>query len=97
VNQERIYQVLMGPHISEKASMAAEAGQVVFKVAPDATKTEIKTAVERLFDVKVLSVSVLNQKGKVKRTARGLGKRNGLRKAYVTLAEGQEIDFLDVE
>jgi large subunit ribosomal protein L23 len=87
----------MGPHISEKASLAAESGQVVFKVAPTATKVEIKAAVEQLFDVKVLSVSVLNQKGKVKRTARGLGKRNGLRKAYVTLAEGQEIDFLDVE
>ncbi|MCP5208641.1 MAG: 50S ribosomal protein L23 [Hahellaceae bacterium] len=97
MNQERVYQVLMGPHISEKASLAAESGQVVFKVAPTATKVEIKAAVEQLFDVKVLSVSVLNQKGKVKRTARGLGKRNGLRKAYVTLAEGQEIDFLDVE
>lgn len=97
MNQERIYQVLMGPHISEKASMVAESNQVVFKVAPDATKIEIKTAVEKLFEVKVVSVSVLNQKGKVKKTARGLGKRNGLRKAYVTLAEGQEIDFLDVE
>ena len=97
MNQERIYQVILGPHISEKASMAAEAGQVVFKVAPDATKPEIKAAVEQLFDVKVVSVSVLNQKGKLKRTMRGIGKRNGLRKAYVTLAEGQDIDFLDVE
>lgn len=97
MNQERIYKVLLGPHISEKASRAAEAGQVVFRVAPDATKPEIKAAVEQLFDVKVVSVSVLNQKGKVKRTVRGLGKRNGLRKAYVTLAEGQDIDFLDVE
>jgi len=97
MNQERIYQVILGPHISEKASMAAEAGQVVFKVAPDATKPEIKAAVEQLFDVKVVSVSVLNQKGKLKRTMRGVGKRNGLRKAYVTLAEGQDIDFLDVE
>lgn len=97
MNQERMYKVLMGPHISEKASMAAESGQVVFKVAPDATKVEIRQAVEQLFDVKVVSVSVLNQKGKLKRTMRGVGKRDSLRKAYVTLAEGQDIDFLDVE
>lgn len=97
MNQERIYKVLLGPHISEKATMAAEAGSVVFRVAADATKPEIKKAVEQLFDVKVEAVRVLNRKGKLKRTMRGMGKRSGLRKAYVRLAEGQDIDFQDVE
>lgn len=97
MNQERLYKVLLGPHISEKASIAAENGTIVFRIAPDATKVEVKTAVEKLFNVKVASVSVLNQKGKVKRTVRGLGKRSSLRKAYVRLAEGHEIDFLDIE
>jgi large subunit ribosomal protein L23 len=97
MNPERIYKVLVGPHVSEKASIAAESGQVVFKVSPDATKLEIKSAVEKLFNVDVLKVSVANIKGKTKRTARGLGKRNGVRKAYVRLGEGQEIDFVDVE
>jgi large subunit ribosomal protein L23 len=97
MNQERIYQVLLGPHVSEKASMVGEKGQVVFKVASDATKPEIKKAVEQLFNVTVEGVQVLNRKGKLKRTARGFGKRNDLRKAYVKLAEGQDIDFMDVE
>ncbi|MFE8072961.1 50S ribosomal protein L23 [Marinobacteraceae bacterium S3BR75-40.1] len=97
MNQERIYKVLLGPHISEKASIAGESDQVVFKVAPDATKPEIRKAVEQLFDVKVNGVQVLNRKGKTKRTMRGLGKRSGVRLAYVRLAEGQDIDFLDVE
>lgn len=97
MNQERIYKVLVGPHISEKASLAAEKGQVVFKVAPDATKPEIKKAVEALFNVKVTGVQVANIKGKTKRTVRGLGKKNDVRKAYVSLAEGQDIDFLAVE
>lgn len=97
MNQERIYKVLLGPHISEKATTASEAGSVVFRVASDATKPEIKKAVEQLFDVKVEAVRVLNRKGKLKRTARGMGKRSSLRKAYVRLAEGQDIDFQDVE
>ena len=97
MNQERIYQILLGPHVSEKASMVGEKGQVVFKVASDATKPEIKKAVEQLFNVTVKGVQVLNRKGKLKRTARGFGKRNDLRKAYVKLAEGQDIDFMDVE
>ena len=97
MNQERIYKVLLGPHVSEKASMVAESGQVVFRVAPDATKPEIKKAVEQLFDVKVEGVQVLNRKGKLKRTMRGVGKKKDIRKAYVRLAEGQDIDFLDVE
>jgi large subunit ribosomal protein L23 len=98
MNQERIYKVLLGPHISEKATVVADkSGQFVFRVAPDATKPEIKTAVEQLFEVKVRSVQVLNVKGKTKRTARGVGKRNDVRKAYVSLADGHDIDFADVE
>jgi large subunit ribosomal protein L23 len=85
----------MGPHISEKATIVAEGSQqVVFRVADTATKQEVKTAVEALFNVKVKGVNILNVKGKTKRTARGLGKRNDVRKAYVCLAEGSEIDFL---
>ncbi|QJD71541.1 50S ribosomal protein L23 [Marinobacterium sp. LSUCC0821] len=95
MNQERVYKVLLGPHISEKATIVAEdSQQVVFRVSSDATKPEIKTAVEQLFNVKVAAVNVLNAKGKTKRTQRGLGKRNDVRKAYVRLAEGSEIDFL---
>lgn len=95
MNPERIYKVLLGPHISEKATIVADgAQQVVFRVAPDATKPEIKRAVEELFNVKVEGVNVLNVKGKTKRTARGMGKRADVRKAYVRLADGSEIDFL---
>ncbi|SIS85868.1 50S ribosomal protein L23 [Neptunomonas antarctica] len=98
MNQERLYKVLLGPHISEKATIIADdAQQVVFRVAKDATKPEIKQAVEQLFNVKVSDVNVLNAKGKTKRTARGLGKRSDVRKAYVCLAAGSEIDFLGGE
>lgn len=98
MRQERIYQVLLGPHISEKATIVADGSQqVVFRVAKDATKPEIKQAVEELFNVKVKGVNVLNAKGKTKRTQRGLGKRSDVRKAYVALADGSEIDFLGGE
>ncbi|MBE9396940.1 50S ribosomal protein L23 [Pontibacterium sp. N1Y112] len=98
MNQERIFQVLLGPHISEKATIVAEGSQqVVFRVTKDATKPEIKKAVEELFDVKVKGVNIVNVKGKTKRTARGFGKRNDVRKAYVCLADGSEIDFLGGE
>ncbi|MGB0468768.1 MAG: 50S ribosomal protein L23 [Pontibacterium sp.] len=98
MNQERIFQVLLGPHISEKATIVAEGSQqVVFRVTKDATKPEVKQAVEDLFNVKVKGVNIVNVKGKTKRTARGLGKRNDVRKAYVCLAEGSEIDFLGGE
>jgi large subunit ribosomal protein L23 len=98
MNQERIYQVVFGPHISEKATIVAEDNsQYVFRVANNATKPEIKKAVEQLFEVKVESVRTLIQKGKTKRTARGMGKRNDIKKAYVRLAAGQEIDFLAAE
>jgi large subunit ribosomal protein L23 len=96
--RERIYKVIVAPQISEKATWVAEKyGQYVFRVAPDATKPEIKEAVEALFEVKVESVRVVNIKGKTKRTARGTGKRNDVRKAYVSLAPGQDIDFTDAE
>lgn len=94
MNQERLYKVLVGPVISEKASIAAEsANQIVFKVAKDADKREIKKAVESLFNVTVENVRVLNQKGKTKRTRYGLGKQGDVKKAYVRLAEGQDINF----
>lgn len=98
MNSERIYKVLRGPHVTEKAAMASEAGnKIVFKVATDADKREIKLAVEQLFDVKVESVRTVNVKGKTRRTRFGIGKRNDWKKAYVSLAEGQEIDFTVAE
>lgn len=98
MNQERIFKVLLGPHVSEKATGLAESkDQIVFKVDTTATKLEIKKAVEQLFNVKVESVSTLNVKGKTKRTVRGLGKRNDWKKAYVSLQPGQDIDFASAE
>ena len=98
MNQERLLTVLEGPHISEKATIVADGnGQYVFKVASDATKLEIKKAVEAMFSVTVETVRTLNQKGKTKRTKFGMGKRKGVKKAYVRLAAGQEIDFLNQE
>lgn len=94
MNQERILQVLVAPHVSEKAALVADSnGQHVFKVATTATKTEVKEAVESLFEVKVSHVRVLNVKGKQKRFGARLGSRNNWRKAYVTLAQGSDIDF----
>ncbi|MRI32975.1 50S ribosomal protein L23 [Endozoicomonas sp. OPT23] len=98
MNQERIYKVLLGPHISEKATVVAEEhGQYVFRVATDATKLEIKKAVELLFEVSVDAVRTSVVKGKTKRTKFGMGKRSNWKKAYVSLAQGQEIDFADAE
>lgn len=94
MSKERILQVLLTPHVSEKSSLVADAsGQHVFKVLPDANKAEIKQAVEELFEVKVAQVRVMNVKGKAKRFGQKLGKRSDWRKAYVKLAEGQDIDF----
>jgi len=94
MSKERLYKVILAPVVSEKATMAAElANQVVFKVVKDATKEEVRKAVELVFDVKVNAVQVLNVKGKTKRTRFGVGRRNDWKKAYVSLAEGQEIDF----
>ncbi len=98
MNQERIFKVLLGPHVSEKATVLADGqNQFVFKVDTTATKLEIKKAVEQLFNVKVKAVSTLNVKGKTKRTVRGLGKRNDWKKAYVSLQPGQDIDFASAE
>lgn len=98
MNQERIFKVLKAPHVSEKASMAADRNnQFVFKVAKDASKGEIKAAVETLWDVKVKDVNTLVVKGKNKRFGRSEGKRSDWKKAYVSLQEGFDIDFLGAE
>lgn len=98
MNLERLYKVLLGPVISEKSAVVADQGnQVVFKVTKDASKPEIKAAVEKLFNVSVQDVRVLNVKGKTKRTRFGMGQRSDWKKAYVRLAEGQEIDFAIAE
>ena len=94
MNAEHLYGVILAPHVSEKASNLADANnQAVFKVAVTATKPEIKKAIEKLFDVKVESIQVLNVKGKVKRNRYGQVKKPSWKKAYVRLQEGQDIDF----
>jgi large subunit ribosomal protein L23 len=94
VNEERLYQIILAPRISEKSSMVADKHQqFVFDVATDATKPEIKQAVEKMFEVEVASVQVVNAKGKVKRFGQTLGRRKDLKKAYVRLKPGQDIDF----
>jgi len=94
MNQERLFQILVGPHVSEKAAIVADQGnQYVFKVAVDATKPEIKKSVEQLFKVKVDAVRTLKVKGKVKRNRFGFSARPTWKKAYVRLAQGQDIDF----
>ena len=93
-NEHRLLSVLLGPVISEKATMVADKNeQVVFEVARDANKLEIKGAVEMLFKVEVESVQVVNRKGKAKRFGRFEGRRNHVKKAYVSLKPGQEINF----
>ena len=97
-HQERLMTVLQGPHFSEKSTRAAElSNQVVFKIRVDATKAEVRQAVELLFDVKVENVQVVNCRGKIKRFGQTLGKRADWKKAYVTLAEGHDIDFVGAE
>lgn len=97
MNQERIFKVVLAPHISEKATIIADAGQFVFKVAKDATKPEIKDAIESLFNVKVKSVQTSLMKGKTKRFGRHLGRRADWKKAYVSLQDGYDIDFMSYE
>ena len=95
MNEERLLKVLLAPHVSEKSNRIAERhNQVTFKVISDATKPEIKAAVELLFKVKVKGVTVLNVKGKRKRFGSMFGRRSDWRKAYVSLEAGHEIDFL---
>lgn len=93
-NQERLMNVLLAPQISEKATFIAEKNeQVVFQVVSDATKPEVKAAVELMFKVIVDSVQISNVKGKQKRFGRHLGRRSDWKKAFVCLAPGQEINF----
>jgi large subunit ribosomal protein L23 len=96
MNQERLMQVLLAPQISEKATYVADKyAQVIFRVAPDATKPEVKGAVELLFKVSVKSVQIANVKGKHKKFGRVMGRRKSWKKAYVCLNAGQEINFVD--
>lgn len=96
MNQDRLMKVLLAPIVSEKSTMIADKNnQVAFRVLQDATRAEVKAAVELLFKVQVDSVQVLNAKGKAKRFGRFEGRRRNVRKAYVNLAPGQEINFAE--
>lgn len=98
MSQERLMKVLLEPLVSEKSARLADAArQFVFKVVPDASKPEVRQAVELMFDVKVASVQLANVKGKVKRFGNRLGRRADWKKAYVTLQEGHDIDFMGAE
>jgi large subunit ribosomal protein L23 len=97
MNMERIYQIILAPHVSEKTTTAAEKDrQMVFKVREDATKPEIKTAVEKLFEVEVDTVQVINVRGKMK-YGKQTGKRANWKKAYVRLKPGHDIDFMGAQ
>ncbi len=93
MKQADLYDIIVSPVITEKATLASENNQVIFKVAPYATKPQIKEAVERLFSVKVKAVNTINRKGKVKRFRGVRGKQNDIKKAVVTLHEGSSIDI----
>ena len=94
MSTERNYDVLVGPLVTEKATMLSEHGQIAFRVRLDATKAEIRRAVEKLFDVKVTAVNTLRVKGKTKLFRGRRGRRSGYKKAIITLAEGQNVDYL---
>jgi large subunit ribosomal protein L23 len=97
MNEERIFQILKTPHISEKSALLGEeANQAVFQVSTDAKKAEIKAAVEQLFNVKVVNVRTANMKGKTKRQGLRRGKRSDWKKAYVSLEQGHEIDLASI-
>lgn len=94
MNKERLMTVLIQPHVSEKAAMVTEkANQYVFRVRGDASRAEVKQAVELMFEVKVKGINLLNKPGKTRRFRNVAGKRNGFKKAYVSLQDGQSIDF----
>ena len=93
MKEEQLYDVIRSPLVTEKSTMASEHSQVVFKVALSATKPEIKEAVERLFNVKVVAVNTLIRKGKTKRFKGVKGQQSDFKKAIVTLQEGQAIDI----
>jgi len=98
MQQERLMKLLLAPHVSEKSTLSAERNKhFVFKVARDASKSEIKHAVELMFDVKVSAVQVINVKGKRKRFGRTMGKRAGWKKAYVNLMPGYDIELLGAQ
>lgn len=98
MNQERLMNVLLAPHVSEKSTMVGDSSnQYVFKVLPDATKLEIRKAIETMFKVRVAGVQVVNVKGKRKRFGQSVGRRSDWKKAYIRLAEGDEIDLLGAE
>ena len=98
MNQERIMKVLVAPIVSEKSTrLADENRQFAFKVVPDASKPEVRKAVELMFDVKVKAVQMANVRGKVKRFGQKMGKRSDWKKAYVTLAEGHDINFMGAD
>jgi large subunit ribosomal protein L23 len=95
MSDSALYNVILAPHVSEKGTKLADtASQVVFKVAIDATKPQIRRAIEKLFSVEVESVQVVRQKGKQKNFGRIAGKRKDWKKAYIRLKPGQDIDFL---
>ena len=98
MNQERMYSVILGPHVSEKSTLMTEgSNQYAFRVATDATKPEVKQAVEKIFNVVVDDLQILNVKGKTKRSARGkIRRRASWKKAYVRLEAGHEIDFAEI-
>ncbi len=96
--KERLMSVVLGPHLSEKAATVGDsAKQVVFRVRRDSTKSEIRRAIELLFEVKVAGVQVVSVKGKAKRFGGRLGRRQDWKKAYVSLAEGSDINFMGTE
>lgn len=96
MNNQRLMKVLLAPIVSEKSTMLAEGNeQIAFRVVRDATKAEIKSAVELLFKVEVRAVRVINQVGKQKRFGKTMGRRSDFRKAYVSLKPGQEINFAE--
>jgi large subunit ribosomal protein L23 len=98
LNQDRLMTVLVGPHVSEKSTIASEKyNQVCFKVRRDSSKKEIAQAVELMFEVKVEDVTVANVRGKSKRFGQTRGKRADWKKAYVKLAPGNDIDFLGAD
>ena len=95
MNRERLMTVLLGPHVSEKSTTVADDhNQIVFRVRRDASKTEVRRAVEMMFEVEVEGVQILNQGGKQKRFGRTMCNRSDWKKAYVRLKAGQDIDFL---
>ena len=98
MNDQRLYQIILAPHISEKTAIAAEMeDRHTFRVARNATKLEVRKAIEKLFEVNVRSVQIVNVSGKTKRFGSAEGKRSDWKKAIVRLAEGQDIDFTGIE